>query len=173
VKRHALVILAAATIVGAAGLLYMSAATFGPGGRGFFSPDTLRSRTQAEYLIPLTQIPVYRGPYSESQWPIVDYLVAKGYWSAVNVAEPRWVSTSHENRQWRDGLSRFERELVGNDAEWRKWTEDHPELAKVVWPRVLAELRKPGVAHTNDADVLLLAARYATTPEEFERLLSE
>ncbi len=154
-------------------LVFVAAALFGDGSIGCFSPDTLQSRRQTEYVIPMTDVQVYRSAGSVSRWPIVNYLIAKGYWSDSKVSEPRWICTSRENPQWRCGTSRFERELAGNEAEWRKWTEENPELANCFWPRLLAELRKPGTSHISEVDMLLGVARIAKSPEEFDRLTRE
>ena len=154
-------------------LLYTAAGLFGRGGRGFFSPDTLECRTQLEWLIPLTEVPLYRGPYSRHRWLIVDYLVAQGLWSKSDVREPRWLFTFQWNQQWRDGQSQLQRELAWRGKEWVQWSEDNPELAKILWPRVLSALRKPGTTGTHDAEILLFTARGARSVEELEGWLSE
>jgi hypothetical protein len=41
----------------------------------------------------------------------------------------------------RDGESALQRELFWRRESWIEWSEKHPELAAVLWPRVLSLLR--------------------------------
>jgi hypothetical protein len=66
---------------------------FGRGGRGFFSPDTLDSRSQSEILLPLTRLPLYRSWFHYDRAPLVDYLVGKGYWSPRQAPPTKWIGT--------------------------------------------------------------------------------
>lgn len=115
-----------------------------PGGRGFFSPDTLEYRTQSERLILVAEIPVYRSAYRYDSHELIDYLVAKEYWSPQPAPEPRWIFLFHWNRSWKDGESGFHRRLFWRKDFWIEWTEKHPERAAEVWPRVLELLRTDG-----------------------------
>ena len=154
-------------------LAYLAAAVWGRGGRGYFSPDTLECRTHPEWLLPLTDIPLYRGPDSTHRWPVVDYLVAHGLWSRSETPDPRWLTTFQWNRQWRDGQSQFHRELGWRGEWWVEWSEKNPEMAKALWPKVLAALRRPGTTDTGEAEILLFAAQKARSVEEFEKLSAE
>ena len=154
-------------------LVYLAAARFGVGGRTFFSPDTLESRAQGECLLPLTEIPVCRGRAATYRMAVVNFLIARGFWSKSDVTPPRWICVSHHNAQWRDGQSQFHRELAWRGEDWIRWSQENDALARVVWPRVLRELRKPGVTDTGDAQRILTAARIAWSVESFEWLTSE
>jgi hypothetical protein len=154
-------------------VLYLAAATCGRGGRGFFSPDTLECRTQSEWLIPLTRIPLYRGPGSTHRWPIVDYLVTQGWWAKADTSNPRWLPTFQWNQQWNDGESQFHRELGWRGDAWITWSNENPDMAKALWPKMLTALRQPGAASVSVAADLLFTAQHARSVEEFERLLSE
>ncbi|GMV84070.1 MAG: hypothetical protein AMXMBFR7_52540 [Planctomycetota bacterium] len=112
-----------------------------PGGRGFFSPDTLEYRSQSERTVFATEIPLYRSAYRYDAHELVDYLVAKGYWSPRPASEPRWIFLFHWNRSWKDGASGFHRRFFWRKDLWIEWTEKHPERAAEVWPHVLELLR--------------------------------
>ena len=154
-------------------LAYLAAGMFGSGTRTFFSPDTLDGRWEHELLLPLTQTPIYRGGGAAYRWPLVDFLVVRGFWSKSDVSPSRLICISRTNKQWWDGESRFYRELAWRGEDWIQWTEENDALAKVVWPRVLSELRKPGVTNTGGAQRILTAARSARTVEQFEWLTDE
>jgi hypothetical protein len=149
--------------------VYVAAAGFGGGGRGYFSPDTLDCRTHAEWLVPLTRFPVYRGPSSTHRYPVVDYLVARGFWSASDRPAPRWLPTFRWNAQWKGGHSTFHYEMGRRGDDWVAWSDANPATAAALWPMVLAALRSPGVTGTRDASDLMLAARLAKSVEEFEK----
>jgi hypothetical protein len=155
-------------------LVYLASAGCGGGGRGYFSPDTLDCRTHAEWLVPLTRVPIYRGPSSTHRYPAVDWLIAQGYWSKADAADPRWLPTFRWNAQWKDGESVFHRELGRRRGDaWIQWSKDNPGMARALWPRVLAALRRPGVTSTSDATDLMFTARLARSVEEFEKLADE
>ncbi len=154
-------------------LIYVASAGCGRGGRGYFCPDTLDSRTHSEWLVPLTRLPVYRGASSTHRYPSVDWLIAQGFWSKSGASEPRWLSTFQWNQQWKDGQSQFHRELGWRGEAWVQWSKDNPQMAKALWPKVLTVLRRPGVTSTADASDLMFTAQHARSVEEFENLADE
>jgi hypothetical protein len=109
------------------------------GGRGFFSPSTLETKTQSEYLI--WGAPIYRSRFEFRHDDITAYLIAKGYWSPQTTGSDRWIPTFHWNEQWRDGESSLERELFWRDEFWINWSNENPKVAVEFWPRVLELLR--------------------------------
>jgi hypothetical protein len=131
----------AAVGVGVVVAAYVAGLAFGRGGRAFFSPDSLDNRTQSEILLPLTELPLYRSRYVYYRYPLTDYLVSKGYWSARATDSPQWVSMFHWNEQWRDGYSTFHREFASRGGEWIKWSDAHPDIAGDLWGRVLRMMR--------------------------------
>lgn len=165
--------MSAAILAGAFVLLCTSALLLGRGGQGEFSPDTLEARTQREYLIPLTEIPIYRGSFERTRWPIADFLVTNGYWSAAKSAEPCWMETFRWNRQWRDGESTLYRELVWHGDQWIQWTKDHPDLAKLMWPRLLEVLRGSHNTAASSPEAVLFGAQSSSTPAEYKALLGD
>ena len=122
-------------------LAYAAGHVFGRGGRGFFSPDSLDCRTQSEILLPLTEVPLYRSSYKYHRYPLVDYLVDKGYWSANETRPPKWMMTFHWNEQWRGGTVPFHKHLGWRGSDWIKWSEAHPAIAADFWPRILRIMR--------------------------------
>jgi hypothetical protein len=153
--------------------VYVASAGCGRGGRGYFSPDTLDCRTHSEWLVPLTRVPVYRGPSSTHRYPAADWLIAQGFWSKSDAPDPRWLPTFQWNQQWKDGQSQFHRELGRRGEAWVQWSKDNPEMAAALWPKVLTALRTPGVTGTADATDLMFTAQYARSVKEFEKLADE
>ena len=151
----------------------LAAAMFGRGGRGYFSPDTLDFRTHAEWVVPLVDIPIWRGPSSTHRYPVVDYLVAEGLWSPSGASDPAWLPIFQWNAQWWDGDSQFHCELGGRGEIWVRWSKDNPAMAKALWPRVLRALRRPGTTSTADASHLMAAARSARTVEQLEKIADD
>ena len=134
------------------------------GGIGEFLPDTLEFRYRSERLLPIAQIPVYQSGYNKDQYGIVEYLIQKGYWQAREVEVPQWILMYHSNRQWKDGHSRLHAELSWRGKEWMQWSEEHPELASVVWPIVLGLIRSD---QQSEATALLWHAKHSETEADF------
>lgn len=120
------------------------------GGRGYFSPNTLEYRTQSETLCLGTGIPLYRGPSEYHQHELVTLLVDKGYWRPKPVASPGWIPLFHHNSMWRDGESRFHRQLFWRKNEWIEWTNKNPEEAARFWPQILELLRNDSQQQATD-----------------------
>lgn len=112
------------------------------GGRGFFSPETLQSRSQSEILFAPPGIPLYRSAYDYHQLEMVKFLIDEGYWKPIETAEPRWIVLFHWNEMWRDGYSDFYRQFISSKHYWMEWSKTHPQEAAKFWPRVLELLRE-------------------------------
>jgi hypothetical protein len=143
---------------------------FGGGQRGFFSPDTLETKTQNEVLL-FRELPVFRSSYTRGRYKLVDYLIEEGYWRPLETEHPRWMGTFHSNVRWRDGYSHIHRELSWKASWWREWTEENREIAGVLWPAVLATLRADEdtyeAASVAEDLMLLVRARMPSTVEDF------
>jgi hypothetical protein len=111
------------------------------GGRGFFSPDTLKYRSQAEVLCRGTKLPLFRWPFEYHEHELVKFLVDKGYWQPKEVGSPRWIFLFQWNHMWRDGESSFHRQFFWKKAHWIEWTNKNPEEAARFWPSILELLR--------------------------------
>ena len=143
-----------------------------PGGRQFFSPDSLEVRSQSELLLVGLEIPVYRSGFSRHRFELTDFLITNGYWQTRCLDEPRWILVNHWNALWRDGHSMLLRELSLRGSDWIAWSRTHPDLASVVWPQVLELLRN--VAEESEEQVVLFLwhARYSVSVDDLNRRLS-
>jgi hypothetical protein len=151
-------------------LLFASAAMFCTGGRGDFSPDTLESRSRTEILFFSPRLPIYRGRHETRRLPLVEYLITHGHWSPTPTADPRRIPTYHWNPLWKDGHTRFDRELSWHTDEWIAWTQRNPDVAKHFWPMLLEILREPRNDAADEAAHLLMLGRSAESPEHFDHL---
>ena len=148
-------------------ILLLVACFFAPqGSLHYFSPDSLESTYRLEGLLFWTQIPLYHSGLRDKPVTLVDYLIGKGHWTKANSNRRRWITTAHFNKQWHDGQLPLHRELYWHGEKWIDWSEANPELAKVVWPRLLAALRDNRTEHF--AVELLYLAENAKTVGEFE-----
>ena len=140
------------------------------GGRIFFSPDTLESKSQSEILLYMTEIPIYRSSYHFDCTDLAKHLIEKGYWSPISPSNPRWLLGVHWNNQWHGGNARFYREIASYGTEYIEWSNNHPELAKYLWPRILRILRtQPDIANATLAD-LLYRARHSSSFDELKAI---
>lgn len=145
----------------------------GRSGRIYFSPDTLDTKSQSEILLPFTtDVSIYRSQFEYYRWPLAEYLVQKGYWSPRTAKEPTWLLTYHWSDQWKDGNTDLERNLAWKRQFWMEWSDEHPELAKVVWPWVLKALRTDNVDREDFVSLLLWNVRRSNSVEEFQSLVS-
>ena len=144
------------------GGVYLYSYSYHSGGIVWFSPDTLKFKTQSEVLLPSTRVPIFRSQTEYRQEPdkLVQFLVANGYWSRVEPETPRWIVTYHDNEQWR--VARHP--LFGHPYRWIEWTEKNPDLARVMWPRVLSLFRR-GIAGGYPDHLAFLASQSATVDE--------
>jgi hypothetical protein len=133
------------------------------GARGYFSPDSLESRVQAESRL------VWWG-FHYYQYPLAEYLIKKGYWSP-KLGEPRWIETYHWNYAWRGGQSRLHKEMGWRAEEWIDWSESNSLVAGAAWPRVLDALRSDDPNVRDEATSIMYAARNAKNAGDFERAL--
>jgi hypothetical protein len=160
-----------ALLLAVVAVAYVAGFAFGRGGRGFFSPDSLDNRTQSEILLPLTELPLYRSRYEYHRYPLTNYLVGKGYWSARAAESPRWVSTFHWNEQWHDGTAPFHKELGWRVQDWITWSEAHPDIAADFWPRVLRIMRDGDPHWHLRVSGLLVYGRGCSTLNEYYNML--
>jgi hypothetical protein len=153
--------------------IYAVSAKWGRGGRLFFSPDTLQSKSQSELLLPPTSIPVYRSGYTYSQYPLVAYLISKGYWKPSESGPARWLPMGQWNDMWRDGESTLFRALTRRTDLLTQWSEDHPDIAAAMWPYVLEQIRNGGREGERNAEGLMFFASYFKSVDEYQTALVE
>ena len=140
-----------------------------------FSPDTFVQRSFYYYEIPLVGLqvsPVYR---SERKSDLVVHLRTNNLLPASRQEEPRWHFVH---------ALRGSRSLTGDahilctyfDIQqddhnlWLQWSQDHPELAAILWPAV-AEVAR-GQQYVFVPDLLDLAAA-AEHPDAFRQQLGK
>lgn len=152
-------------------IVCLAALNFSKGAQGEFSPQTLECRSRMELLLPMTRIPVFRGPWEYSRFELIDYLIAKGYWTAEKTDSPNWISSFHSNKQWEDGQAIFHQEMRWRSKHWIEWSDTHPEFAAYLWPKILAGLRSPDHVEVYQSSNQLITAKYAANIEEYELML--
>lgn len=156
---------------GVAGVLFLLFSC-SKGGLGYFSPDTFQMRTQSEILCaplsPLVEFPIYRSAFHarEEPYELVTYLVEKSYWEPVETDQPTWVLMFHWNNRWRDGESVLYRYMTYTPDFWIEWSEANPELAQVLWPKVLEIIRNGQM--DGSAEWVMNLAQQSSSVDEFQ-----
>jgi len=156
-----------------AATLMVAVAFFAPESKStlsYFSPDSLESRYRTELLWGAS-IPVYRSGFKGKSSALVEYLIVSGFWSPSNSDKPIWLKTGHFNTDWKDGQTQLHRALYWNEEEWIAWSKEHPEIASLVWPRVLAALRAD--KSERRATEYLFWAKRLESASQFQRRAAE
>jgi hypothetical protein len=151
-------------------LMYGVAWAIGRCTRGEFSADTLQCRYREVWLLPLTDIPLYRSSCEYSQNEMTLYLVDRGYWSPRDVPEPHWIDIYRYDGLWR---SMLQHNVFRDPERWIEWTERNPRVAAVIWPHVLTVLRDEKYGDEAYAVSLLLFAYTVHDLREFERGMAD
>lgn len=135
------------SIIGFLVMLYFITLLFGSVRGEEFAPDTFSRREFSYYQLPVVHIQVTPVRRVVRPHELCQHLVKKAIISTT-ASESRWdlVIARRGGRRLRDGdaliLWRY---LDAADAEgkvyWLKWTNDHPKLAKVLWPKVAQAAR--------------------------------
>src|SRR5262245_61120497 len=111
-------------------------------GKGFFSPDSLEYRTQSDLHFFGTDVPWFRSRYKYHNQRLVDFLKSKGYWKPSEAKSTRhWILLFHSSSMWRDGESSLHRRLFWKSDFWIEWSNNHPDQAAQLWPKVIELLR--------------------------------
>ena len=160
-----------------------------------FSPDTFQSRTFVYYEIPLIRVRV-TGVYRDDISGVLQRTVAGDKFSpAPTVDPPRWhlVAMSKGNSIYQDDaliIFRYLQNLSQLMADtptspfaetsaaefWRKWTDEHDELAQILWPAVVNVCRQdlyifvPAMFNTAEQ---LTADGAEPSPKNFEQALNQ
>ena len=183
----------------AAGFLFVAAIAilnFGAVQGVEFSPDTFASRAFIYYEIPLIRVritPVWRDDISGV---LQRQIAAKdGPVPAATAAEPRWhlvVMTKGNGYYEDDALIVYRYMDESSDTlaallfgladdgaaaeRWRKWTNDHNELADILWPAVAEACRAELYLFTPElfdiAEQMTVPAGTAPSSDEFETAIS-
>jgi hypothetical protein len=138
----------------------------------FFSPDTLQSKYRSEScFVP----PDYWSSERQHQSELVNYLVQKGYWVPRQTHVPQWICTVRYRNVGREDPGYVHRALFWNGmaSDLIAWSEDHPDVAIVFWPRILNALRQGDRDGMKKADELLWVVRGASSLTEIETRIED
>lgn len=114
----------------------------GRGGRVQLDRNTFSLHLQREYVLPGSDLTVWRSGDEQLANQLLDRLRADGYVNITHPSDDAPVTIARFNGLWRDGHTMLYREIVRDRVQWNQWTDANPELARVVWPRVAAEVRE-------------------------------
>ena len=147
-----------------------------------FSPDTFDSRAFVYYELPLVRMritPVFRDNVSsvlQRNLALDSKLVPKS-----TVKPPRWhlVTMIKGRSVFPDDAQivyRYLDEAQGGGEFWQKWTDKHPELAKVLWPAVAEVCRRDLYTFTPElfdiADQMTVPEGEAPSTDEFKAAIT-
>jgi hypothetical protein len=132
-----------------------------------FSPDTFQQRTFTYYQIPLLRIqitPVFR----DSATTGVDrYLSGNGFLASARPS-PRWHVVRAIGAGWGHWIG--DAQILCNYLDqtdeqgayvWLRWSKEHPELAKCLWPTIVELARENLYMFVPELMVLAQSARDA------------
>ncbi len=159
-------------------LLFFTVWIFGHVRGEEFSPDTFEVRSFSYYRIPLTEIQVKAVRHHTFGSALRDHLIRKNLLPKSANDTPRWDLVYRQNLWSREAILGDAQFLVdflpdfrdGWDDEWLTWTQDHPDLAAILWPAV-AELARTNL-YIFVPDLLELA-EVAEQPDDLERQIDQ
>jgi hypothetical protein len=133
----------AALLLAGAGLLVVAIAGFGNVVGQEFAPGTFQRRSFVYYQIPLLRIqisPVFRDNITS---PLERYVSKQGFTAGPSKQASRWVivrAVFAGSRRWSGDSEILCKYLDQRDQDgdyaWLKWSKEHPELAKCLWPKI-------------------------------------
>jgi len=139
-------------VVATAGLslaVFLATVLFGQHAGQEFCPDTFTRRSFFYFQIPLLGIqvtPVFRDDATNA---LENYLVAGQLVTRKAVSDPRWdlVTALSAGGRVIQGdaqilCSYLDMEDENNRLIWQRWSDEHPEAAKVLWPHVAQLARR-------------------------------
>lgn len=146
------------------------------------APQTFQRRTFAYYQLPVVQLQISGITRSDSTGLLEDFLVDEKLITVANRKTP-----PHPTIKWdlvtanRMGMifSRGEAEIlchyldaknVDDKLEWVEWSEEHPDLAKVIWPVVVSVAQQE--LYIFVPELMELAAN-ATDPVQLKQQLDQ
>lgn len=153
-------------------LVFISVISYGVVHGEDFSPDTFQSREYTYFQVPLLGIQVSPVSYSANTGVLARHLLAQGWVVASSRGKPHWHFVYRA--QGRRVMGRGDAEILVNYLEqqdsnysllWKVWSDDHPQLAKLLWPTV-AELARDELYMF--IPELLQCAQETTDPVEFQ-----
>lgn len=141
-----------------------------------FSPDTFSRRSFYYYQIPLIQLQVWPIDRKDTTSDLENYLRTKKYVPVKKTGELHWdlVYTARAQMVIAQGdaailCSYLDIKNQDGDFYWKKWTEDHPKAAAILWPEIARVASQQLYIFTPD---MLELARGVSDPDTFERKLN-
>lgn len=166
-KRHWKILLGVVAV-----LMLIALLTGTRGGISSFSPQTLEFKTQSEYTILGGAIPLWRSRPAKHRNETIDYLIEREFVSP-QAGPARWQSYYHWNEAWRDGYSSLYYVLREGNDRIIKWSDGHPELARVYWTEGFKLLRSENEKERLKGEYLLSIGWRIEDEEEFQTMLNE
>ena len=140
-------------IVGSLGLVVViGIANFGLVNGEEFAPDTFERRSYWYFELPLVRLKVTPIKRSAHQNSLEQTLVDNNYLTAI-IPPKRWdlVTTQRYGQLWREGDALILCHYLdavdhddgsASDCYWEQWTNDHSQLAQILWPEVARLARR-------------------------------
>ena len=138
-----------------------------------FSPDSFKRRGFAYFDVPLFGIQITPIRHSDTTQDLEKYLLAEKLLPTATKPVNRWdlVTAAVGRRRLTQGDARILCQYLDarnkdGDSIWLKWSEDHVELAKVLWPAVAKVARQELYSFIPE---LFILARSESTPEKLQQ----
>jgi len=147
-----------------------------------FSPATFSRRSFCYYQIPLIQLQVYPIDRKDKSNDLENYLRSNNYVPVKKTGESSWdlVFTARAQIVVTQGDAAIlcayldTEDPDGGDLYWQKWTEDHPKVAKVLWPAVARVASQQLYIFTPDMlELAKCASDVDAFGRELDRMLAE
>lgn len=148
-RWQARLILSVVSMVGLLAVVFIATVWFGLIGGEEFCPQTFARRSFYYYEIPLVGVQVSPITRSDTTDGFSSFLKLKNYIPAAGNATPRWdlVNDSRSGVETSQGdasilCAYLDAMNSESNSYWEKWSEDHPAIAKVLWPAVAEVARE-------------------------------
>ena len=136
-------------LLGIGVVTYIATCLFGFVSGEEFSPDTFARRSFYYYQIPLIHLQVSPIGRDDQTNALETHLCAKKYVPVDKKKKPRWdlVLARRAGVVITQGdaailCAYLDSEDKDGNLCWKKWTEDHPKVAKILWPEVARVARR-------------------------------
>ena len=140
-----------------------------------FSPDSFKRRRFAYLELPLFGIQITPIRHTDDTEDLEKYLVAEKLLPKAAHPENRWdlVMASVGRRSLTQGDARILCQYLDarnkdGDSVWLKWSEDHVEMSKVLWPAVAKVARQELYSFVPELFVL---ARSCSEPDQLQQTI--
>lgn len=142
-----------------------------------FSPDSFHRRGFAYFEIPLFGIQITPIRHTDDTEDLEKHLVAAKLLPKPAKPENRWdlVLASIGRRNITQGDARIlcqylDAQNEDGDSIWLKWSEEHVEMAKVLWPPIAKVARQELYSFVPELFVL---ARSSSTPDQLQQKINQ